>query len=103
AGGATAECEADAGACHDVAVPGCLEVNAVRQHASSDPERSSRATVPWPVALIRYIEHQTGLVRASLPLHRHHPVLLDRQHQAALLEGERLLAEQLPPPAGHRR
>jgi hypothetical protein len=36
---------------------------------------------------------------ASLPLHRHHAVLLDRQHQAALLERQRLLAEQLAPPA----
>jgi len=43
------------------------------------------------------------MVRASIALHRHHAAALDREREPAVLEGERLLAEQLASPAGQRR
>ena len=39
----------------------------------------------------------------QLPLHRDHPVLLDREREPAVLERDRLLAEHLAPPAFQRR
>src|SRR5262252_9816843 len=38
-----------------------------------------------------------------LALHRHHAAFLDCERQPSLLERERLVAEQLAPPAGERR
>src|SRR5258706_11560006 len=39
----------------------------------------------------------------SLPLHPHHAAFFDREREASVLERERLVAEQLAPPAGERR
>src|SRR5215471_4858116 len=39
----------------------------------------------------------------SLPLHCHHTAFLDREREESVLERERLVAEQLAPPAGERR
>src|SRR5262245_13508261 len=39
----------------------------------------------------------------SLPLHRHHAAFLDCEREPSLLERERLVTEQLAPPAGERR